>query len=165
MVLACVLTFALPARAVTFTVTKIADTNDGTCDNDCSLREAVKAASTVAGADSIQLSVNGTFVLTGVANEDANATGDLDVTSDVTINGNGPTNTILDGNNNEGVFDVFPGSSISFNLANLTIQNDNTSTLSFNVGDGLYLHNNATANISGCRFANNRGGSGAVEVG
>ena len=27
-----------------FTVTKIADTNDGVCDADCSLREAVAAA-------------------------------------------------------------------------------------------------------------------------
>lgn len=30
--------------AATVTVTKIADTNDGVCDSDCSLREAVSAS-------------------------------------------------------------------------------------------------------------------------
>ena len=34
----------LSAQAATFTVTKTADTNDGTCDADCSLREAIAAA-------------------------------------------------------------------------------------------------------------------------
>jgi CSLREA domain-containing protein len=33
-----------PAAAATFTVTKTADTNDGVCDADCSLREAVQVA-------------------------------------------------------------------------------------------------------------------------
>src|SRR5690606_20096731 len=36
--------FSVAASAATYTVTKIADTNDGTCDADCSLREAVGAA-------------------------------------------------------------------------------------------------------------------------
>ena len=36
-----------------FTVSKIADTNDGTCDADCSLREAVAAANAAAGNDNI----------------------------------------------------------------------------------------------------------------
>src|SRR4051794_29937778 len=35
----------IPAYASTVTVTKIADTNDGVCDSDCSLREAIAAAS------------------------------------------------------------------------------------------------------------------------
>ena len=33
------------ASGADFTVTKTADTNDGVCDADCSLREAVEAAS------------------------------------------------------------------------------------------------------------------------
>ena len=41
------------ARAATFTVTKTADTADGSCDADCSLREAVIAANANAGADTI----------------------------------------------------------------------------------------------------------------
>ena len=39
-----------PALGATFSVTKNADTNDGTCDADCSLREAIVAANANAGA-------------------------------------------------------------------------------------------------------------------
>lgn len=44
---------ATPVLAATFTVTKVADTNDGVCDADCSLREAVAAADASADADTI----------------------------------------------------------------------------------------------------------------
>ena len=37
------------ARATTYTVTKLADTNDGSCNTDCSLREAIDAAKTAGG--------------------------------------------------------------------------------------------------------------------
>src|SRR5688500_6908762 len=39
--------------AANYTVTKIADTNDGVCDADCSLREAVAAANAAATNDAI----------------------------------------------------------------------------------------------------------------
>src|SRR5512143_2212057 len=71
--------FVTPARAATFTVTKTADTNDGVCDADCSLREAISAANASPGADTISLPA-GTYLLTltnaGGTNEDSNATGD-----------------------------------------------------------------------------------------
>ena len=35
-------------NAATYTVTKIADTNDGVCDGDCSLREAMAAVNATA---------------------------------------------------------------------------------------------------------------------
>lgn len=43
--------------AATYTVTKTADTDDGTCDADCSLREAIAAANTNAGHDTIEFNV------------------------------------------------------------------------------------------------------------
>lgn len=43
--------------AATYTVTKTADTNDGTCDADCSLREAVASANDNAGADTIEFDI------------------------------------------------------------------------------------------------------------
>lgn len=46
---------AAGGRAARFTVTKAADTLDGSCDADCSLREAVQAANTDATADEIVL--------------------------------------------------------------------------------------------------------------
>jgi len=48
---------AVQAAAATFTVTKTADTNDGTCDTDCSLREAVAAANTNLGHDTIEFNI------------------------------------------------------------------------------------------------------------
>ncbi|HMS09159.1 MAG TPA: CSLREA domain-containing protein, partial [Pyrinomonadaceae bacterium] len=51
------LTFlSVSAFAATFTVTKIEDTNDGTCDADCSLREAVAAANAAGSDDVIEFS-------------------------------------------------------------------------------------------------------------
>src|ERR1051325_507493 len=51
--------------AATFTVTKTADTNDGVCNADCSLREAAAAANAVAGPNTINVPGNlGTYNLT-----------------------------------------------------------------------------------------------------
>src|SRR5689334_20797495 len=75
------------AQPATFLVTTTTDSNDGACTVAlCSLRDAVIAANANAGADTITLSA-GTYTLTLVgANEDAAATGDLDITGTVTIN-------------------------------------------------------------------------------
>lgn len=45
------------ARAASFVVTKAADTNDGACDADCSLREAIIAANSNPGADTITFAI------------------------------------------------------------------------------------------------------------
>ncbi|MDX1545470.1 MAG: GEVED domain-containing protein, partial [Rhodothermales bacterium] len=84
--------------AAVFVVTKTADTADGTCDADCSLREAVRAANATPGADVITVPA-GTYTLTRTTGEDsfANAAlhGDLDINDDVTINGAGAGSTII----------------------------------------------------------------------
>jgi len=54
---------AASASAATFTVTKPADAADGTCDADCSLREAVLSANASPGPDDVILSA-GTYLLT-----------------------------------------------------------------------------------------------------
>src|SRR5262245_473508 len=75
------LTLALPLQAAVFTVTKTADTFDGACDRDCSLREAIAAANVepLGGADVVVVPA-GIYVLTRTgAGEEVNATGDLDV--------------------------------------------------------------------------------------
>src|SRR5688500_16820542 len=79
---------ATPAPAAPLTVTKAADTADGTCDADCSLREAIREANDEAarpGPDVITFAADGLFELDR-AGADANAlNGDLDISSDVTI--------------------------------------------------------------------------------
>ncbi|MBT8110118.1 MAG: right-handed parallel beta-helix repeat-containing protein [Gammaproteobacteria bacterium] len=55
------------ASAATFTVTKTADTNDGTCDADCSLREAITAANALGGSHMIAFNVPSGGLTGGVA--------------------------------------------------------------------------------------------------
>jgi CSLREA domain-containing protein len=84
------------APNATFVVSKAADTADGVCNADCSLREAKIAANTAAGADIITFAANFTHQLTiAGADENTAATGDLDVTQPLTITGNGAASTIL----------------------------------------------------------------------
>jgi CSLREA domain-containing protein len=54
------------ADAAVFSVTKTADTADGACDADCSLREAILAANALAGPDEVVLPA-GTYMLSLVA--------------------------------------------------------------------------------------------------
>ncbi len=115
---------ATTAAGATFVVTKTADTNDGVCDADCSLREAIIAANALAGADTITLPA-GIYTLTiPGAGEDAAATGDLDITADLTINGAGAATTIIDGNGAvlfDRVVHILAGTTVT--ISGLTIQN------------------------------------------
>lgn len=61
----------------------------------CTLRAAIQEANALAGADTISLP-SGTYTLTIAGqDEDAAATGDLDVTSDITLTGAGAATTII----------------------------------------------------------------------
>jgi CSLREA domain-containing protein len=48
-----------PVYGATFTVTKTADTADGSCDSDCSFREAIIAANAALGIDTIAFNIPG----------------------------------------------------------------------------------------------------------
>ena len=74
-----------------------------------SLRSAIMAANASRSSDLIKLG-KGTFMLTiAGANEDAGATGDLDITGNVTIRGSGSRSTIIDGNSLDRVLEVLGG--------------------------------------------------------
>ncbi len=99
--------------AATYTVSKEADTADGLCDSDCSLREAVIAANG-GDADSIIIP-SGTFIFTRTtAGEDEADQGDLDFTDSdtTTLIGAGVDDTIIDADATDRVFDVHSGASI-----------------------------------------------------
>src|SRR5262245_53166430 len=82
--------------AATFNVTKIADTADGSCNADCSLREAIIAANANANTSDIINIPAGTYTLTRAgANENAASTGDLDILGPVSIVGAGAATTIV----------------------------------------------------------------------
>lgn len=125
--LALCMLWAGSAQAATFTVTKITDdAPDGNCDADCSLREAVIAANAAAGDDIIDIPA-GVYILTipGAA-ENASATGDLDITDNVTITGSGSLTTVIEGNGGvtlDRVFEIDPtNTTASATISGVTIQ-------------------------------------------
>jgi CSLREA domain-containing protein len=97
-------------RAASFSVDVTNDENDLSCDpGDCSLREAIIAANTNGEADIITLG-GGTYILSLAGqDEDAGATGDLDINAPLTILGAGPTQTIVDADGIDRVFDIETG--------------------------------------------------------
>jgi CSLREA domain-containing protein len=106
---ALLLSGGAPAAAKDYAVTKTADTADGSCDADCSLREAVQAASAAPDADLITLGA-GDYELTRWDSRDGSTDGDLVLSGVVTIRGAGPAATTVrlavGEGRYDGVFDV-----------------------------------------------------------
>lgn len=152
-------------QAATFNVTKTADTNDGTCDADCSLREAIVAANALAGSDTVVVPA-GTYSLTRTGNDDNSANGDLDITSVMTITGAGAGSTILDaGAISDRVFHILSGASAT--ITGLTIRNGDVGGGS---GGGILtvgavtLNNAVLANNTAAAGGGIHGESGAVTI-
>jgi CSLREA domain-containing protein len=115
------LALAAPAGAAMFTVTKTADTLDGACNADCSLREAVTAANAAPGADSIVVGP-GVYGLTRAGMyENLAETGDLDVTGILTIQGAGADRVVIDGGGADRILDVLQDASLE--LRGVTVRN------------------------------------------
>lgn len=126
----------MPADANAQAVITVTTTADEIAeDSQCSLREAIIAANTDAplggcpageGADTITFAsslpqpATITLSLEGLREEDA-ATGDLDIHGQLTIIGLGQSQTVIDGNGIDRVFDVRPEAELT--MSSLAIQN------------------------------------------
>ncbi|MEX0992492.1 MAG: choice-of-anchor Q domain-containing protein [Solirubrobacterales bacterium] len=142
------------ARAATIGVTTTTDELNS--DGDCSLREAIQAANSDAGidacgagagADTINVPA-GTYTTT-IAGSGENA-GDLDILSELAIEGSSGSPTVVDGGALGAVFDVGPGMfGLNVSMSHLTIRNGvrgivnqggvltlNSSTVTGNTADG-----------------------------
>jgi CSLREA domain-containing protein len=118
-----------------------------------SLREAITKANTTAGADVIVVPV-GVFKITiAGASEDANATGDFDITDAVTIQGVAAGLTVINGQQLDRVFDVLGSgpSSIKVVLQGLTVRNG----LVTGPGGGIQV-GNADLVVRDCVVTGNR---------
>lgn len=98
---------------VTITVTTANDELNS--DGDCSLREAIQAANTDSAVDACPAGTVSDTVMVPAglytlslagANEDGNATGDLDILDEVKILGSGAGSTTIDGNNLDRIFHI-----------------------------------------------------------
>jgi hypothetical protein len=136
--------------------------------NDCSLRGAITAANGNPGADVITLPA-GTYTLTiAGAGEDANATGDLDITDDLTINGADEATTIIDGNQLDRVLHVMGEKTVVIN--DVTIRNGRTADGADDAGcgagrdggDGGGIYNSGDLTLNRCTVKENATGNGAT---
>ena len=125
----------------------------------CSLREAIQAANTnqavdgcMAGTDEDRILfglATGHFELTSMGvDEDTNASGDLDIMSQVTMIGCGHADTVLDGKTNDRVLDVF---GVDVVVENLTIT---AGVVTDDFGGGIRNGGNLT--LRGVNVANNQ---------
>ncbi|CAN5792270.1 hypothetical protein BH20ACI4_BH20ACI4_28790 [soil metagenome] len=104
--------------SATFTVTKTSDSNDGTCDADCSLREAVTAANNAAGDDIINFDAT-VFGTTQTVNV---TLGEIIIgaSGTLTINGTGANMLTIDGNLTNRIFRTGAGVVATINDATIT---------------------------------------------
>lgn len=153
------ITFTVAAQAATFVVNTANDTldatpGDGTCADSggaCSLRAAISEANALVGDDIITLPA-GTYTQSLIAaNDDANAGGDWDVTSVITINGAGAATTILQANATIGVatervLNVRPGGNLTLNL--VTVRHGRFTGTMTAATRGAGIENNATLTLN-----------------
>ena len=124
------------AFGATFTVTKTADTNDGICDADCSLREAIAAANAtttddVIGFDTSVFNTAQTILLTGNDLQINNPNGTF------LINGPGSDLLKVSGNNLSRVITIDKAANVTIN--NITVTGGNgLSSINNGRGGGIY---------------------------
>jgi uncharacterized repeat protein (TIGR01451 family) len=118
----------LPSFAFVYTVDSTADlvdadTTDGNCNtsaNTCTLRAAIQQANAWPGHHTIVLPA-GTYALEIAGRGDNTAaTGDLDITANLTIRGAGADVTIIDADGIDRVFDIRPGVSVEISGVTIT---------------------------------------------
>lgn len=134
------------ARADSFTVDIQSDQNNGCTLGACSLREAILAANSASGPDTILLPA-GTYTLTLSGVDDIGAVGDLDITDSVTLLGADAATTIINANGLDRVFDIVSG---SVTFVGVTIRNGVA-----NNGGGLYLHAGSVVTLTDATLTTN----------
>lgn len=146
-----------PASGAAFIVTKTADTVDGSCDADCSLREAIIAANASPGADVITLPAGTYTIALGSSGDDASADGDLDITDNLTITGAGAASTVIDGGSIDRVLHItFAPSLLAVSITGVTVQNGVASP---DDNGGGILNEGGTLTLSNVTVADNVGGN------
>ncbi|MGB7209149.1 MAG: FG-GAP-like repeat-containing protein [Pyrinomonadaceae bacterium] len=139
-----VVCFSTLANAATFVVTKTADTNDGACDADCSLREALAVSGNV---DSISFSplfnTQQTISLLNAL---------PDITTSISIQGPGANLLTVRRSDTAGDFRIFniPGSGLNIAISGMTISNGRAIN---GFGGGIYSTSNLM--LTNCAITNN----------
>lgn len=152
-------TIVLPAsaHAAVFAVNSTTDAVDAapgngvcaTAGGACTLRAAIQEANALAGADTIKLRPVKYFLSLEGRDEDAAATGDLDITGSLKIIGTGTGPSAVNGGSLDRVFHVIGAIEVTFE--NLVIQNG----LANAVGGGGVLNAGGKVRVSRCSVVDN----------
>ena len=154
-----------PAWAATFTVDSPSDAvdikpGDGVCQTavgTCTLRAAIQESNKLAGADTIQLPAD-TYVIT-IPGTAGDASGNLDISDDVTIAGAGAQTTIVDGGGLDNVFSIV-GIQKTVVISGVTIQNGSVSPAT-RIGGGIFSRSSNSLTLMDVVVRNNHAGQGA----
>ena len=166
LILALTPMLALPAAGADLAVTKFTDSFDGSCDGDCSLREAVQRANETAGTSRIILRA-GTYALTLapklddlglIIDEGENANGSLDIRGELTLVGKGIEQTTINANRIDRAVTVHAGAVVR--ITDLTLRNGRHT----HHGGGLDIESGGTLLLRYCAISNNVAGD-AYEAG
>jgi CSLREA domain-containing protein len=157
----CTILSAATAGAATRIVTKTADTNDGVCNTDCSLREAIATASpgdTIIFASPL---FDSPQIITLISGSGFEA---LNINKSLTITGRGADRLTVRRAPGFGfrIFNVF-GSGVQAFLNNVTVSDGFT----LNAGGGININSGAALTVNGCYFTGNlaaQSGGGALFV-
>ena len=154
-----------PVFAASLVVNNLADNTTGG-DGQCTLREAINNANsnsdTTAGdcatgqatLDTITFVVSGQIILSGPADEDGNASGDLDILSSAgPLTLDGDERITLNGNENDRLLDLLPGGSDTLILDGLTIQRGRITTAAG--GGGVRRSTDGDVIIRNCFISDN----------
>jgi hypothetical protein len=177
LVLLTVLT-CIDATAATFTVNNTgidrADVSpgDGSCawstavppDQRCTLRAAIMEANGLAGPDIIVVPFSAAIVLDrGGRDEDAAATGDLDITEEVLIRtpsvSSPATRPIIDANGIDRVFDIRPNAG-TVTFSNLAITHGSATDVTSPVGGGIRAEDGTDLVLGYCAVEANEANAG-----
>ncbi|MBI4756151.1 MAG: tandem-95 repeat protein, partial [Betaproteobacteria bacterium] len=124
-------------------------------DGRISLREAILAANATAGADTVLLGAGSHVLSIAGGNENAAASGDLDITDDLTLVGVGAAASVVDGAGLDRVFEVASGVTVS--LSQLAITGGDAAN---KWGGGLYAHSAAVVSLDRVAVTGNAGDTG-----
>ncbi len=149
---------------------------DGVCATaaaTCTLRAAVQEAGFQTSNDVVILVPAGVYRLTlastgGGPCPDTDTTGDLDLKNyharTITIGGQSPEATVIDGNGLDGVFDISAAAGSTTALLNLTIRGGKRSKSCYSFGGGVHTFSTAgspgTVTITNCVISDNSAQSG-----
>ncbi len=149
------------AFATDYTALVTTDTNDGVCGAlDCSLRDGILVSNSTGVEDTINLGAS-TYTLSLFGMDDTAMNGDLDITEDLNIVGQGADVTVIDANRIDRVFHVI-GAGVTVRFYDLTIRGGGNFIQS-DLGGGGIRNEGGSVYLFNCNVVDNRTGSLSVE--